>query len=233
MRYILLPFLLCLLAPLGYGQTAADSTPVADGPFAGQTVGIYLSRKGFSFSSEYYLRFAHFAQAEDSLGLAYEDLKLALLVKLGFYLEGFVQGPLGAEKAYFANSYPELAGSLVQHAGNPSAGAADIKNRALTGTDYIVLLDSMQFSVTPRTSVYSYSNQVYSERRVVDLAQVHARILHLPSGRLVHSQVLDFDVDKTPEQQYFRPIKQAQSPGEAILLRVLNALFYEVQRAVP
>lgn len=225
-----MPRFFCLLLGLLFtashlvGQSQATASP--NTPLAGKRVGLYLSLKALQFDSYYYKPLAAWLQRSDSLNLQYEDIRLAVAVKLGNYLTQLLMEEMGADTAFFLNADPALGGPFLKHYRNSQLNSTALYPSLPAGTDYLLVIDELNLGGRKEDVVFSFSNRLITEKTYVHEARVQLAGFGLgPSGALVSSPKVTHDFDGAhPVGQYrFYTSTEKALPAQRILDRVLNA----------
>lgn len=219
--------LLLLVAGMLIGSRAsAQSTP---SPLSGKSVGIYLSLKALQFDDPYYKPFGAWLQLNDSLNLQYEEIRLAVAVKLGNYLTQVLQEKLGTDTAYFINADAEMGKSFLTHYRDGQLDITAFQKAVPAETDYILVIDQLRLTGQFRDVVYSYSNELITDRMYVHKAKVQAFAFAFnPVGR--SSSQLAYDGEKSPNRVRFYTASEKAPPAEKILDRLFNTLIADLFR---
>jgi hypothetical protein len=147
------------------------STLHAQGSFLeGKRVGIYFSSKEFQYTEDYNLPIAQFLSVDDDRSYS-GKMKSELLVRLGELLTEQFPGVTGADSVYFINADLQSGRAFIN-----SYDAID--NRiydpamAFEGTDYILVMNSLDLSTRVENDVFIRSNRMLTERVRVKKAQM-------------------------------------------------------------
>lgn len=180
----------------------------------GKTGGIYLSRKEFSYSMEWLQMLNQFTRLGGD-DIPREDLKLATLVRLGQLLETNLSGVVKDSRWIFLNEEPELSNEWMRVRG---ALTADQKRMAAMpdSLDFIINVESLLLSAYSEKSVYSKSNRIHTDRRVVFTGALQIRVTDRQNNNMMAPMLLrinsdldamdrsalDFDNEVSPGGQY-------------------------------
>lgn len=180
----------------------------------GKTGGIYLSRKEFSYSMEWLQMLNQFTRlgGED---IPREDLKLATLVRLGQLLESNLPTAIQDSRWIFLNEEPELS-NVWMHVRSASTTEQKSMPTMPDSLDFIINVESLLLNAYSEKSVYSKSNRIHTDRRMVFTGSLQIRVTNLQNVNLMapmllrinsdldamDRSVLDFDNEVSPGGQY-------------------------------
>lgn len=208
------------LLAFGTALWAQAQTPPPS-PLMGSRVGVYVSKKNLQFGTSLTMPLASYLDADDSLGLNEEDLKLALTIRLGNALTLALRTDLGADSAFFVNADPTVARTFIQNHGSAAQYAPRLAASAPRGTHFVLLVDSLTMRTETRRSYFTVSNHIVSERREVVVARLHISILDVTAGRFLVQTGVTLDGD----HPYTGPDYLHIVHPEAEAARFLNDLF--------
>jgi len=210
MRQFLWISVLCL----SFCQLGVYAQPTIGTWSEGKTGGIYLSRKEFSYSMEWLQMLNQFTRLGGD-DIPREDLKLATLVRLGQLLEASLTSVVPESSWIFMNESPSLSNTWMRIRSATDVPTSDLKSMP-DSIDFIVNVESLLLSAYAEKSVYSQSNRIHTDRRLVYTGTAQIRItdrnnknVMAPIVLRVNSDldamdlgILDFDNQTSPGGQY-------------------------------
>lgn len=133
-----------------------------DKPLAGKAIAVYVSKKNLTFDAPYFKQLAYYLQANDSLGLSEEELKLGVTIKFGHFLQQELARETGAS-VVFLNAEPALAKSFLEYYDDtrPNPRAASY----LPKIDFLFTVSSINLSTVTETQLWVISNKLVNEKR--------------------------------------------------------------------
>ncbi len=128
----------------------------------GKRIGIYFGSKEFQYSESYFLPIAQFLSVSEDRSYT-GKMKNELLIRLGEQLAEQLPVISGADSVYFIN------GDMTR--GRAFINSYDIKAnriydpaRVFEGTDYIMVLNSLDLSTRVENDIFIRSNRMLTER---------------------------------------------------------------------
>jgi hypothetical protein len=187
---------------------------------AGKKGAIYLSRKNFSYTQDWLQYLNQFTRlgGED---IPREDLKLATLVRLGQLLSRELNQQIPDLSILFLNEDPQLSSSWLSVLNTPN-GQAPSPIVGLDTFDFILTVESLSLYANQEKSVYSVSNQIRTEKRLVYNLEAMIRITdganHLKTATVPLRIMTDQIVGLKPRFDF----DNASSPGGVLLAELFS-----------
>lgn len=170
-------------------------------------MGVYFSKKKFTYNSAYREPFAAFVQRTDTLGLSDEALKLATSIRLGNYIRNQLAEHSGADTVIFINAIPQAANVMLRTYIPQGFNREKLWQALGRELDYVVVIDLLECSTSLRRSIFAISNRIVSERRTVRQVQLAVKVFR-PSGEPIVAAI-NYDGDFTePARGLFRDASQ-------------------------
>lgn len=167
----------------------------------GKRIGVYFGSKEFQYPQSYYLPIAQFLSVSDNRSYT-GKMKNELLIRLGEQLAEQLPGISGADSVYFIN------GDLTR--GRAFINSYDVRAnriydpaRAFDGTDYILVLNSLDLSTRIENDVFIRSNRMLTER------------VHVKQGNMKLT-LFDLGDLKTPPRVIETCLDERKSPEKSI-----------------
>jgi len=188
----------------------------------GKTGGIYLSRKEFGYSMEWLQMLNQFTRLGGD-DIPREDLKLATLVRLGQLLETNFPLAVRDSRWIFLNEEPELSNvwMRVRGASTTEQGAMPMMPDSL---DFIINVESLILSAYSEKSVYSKSNRIHTDRRVVFTGALQIRVTDRRNNNLMAPMILRINTELDSMEKSVFDFDNAASPGG----QYLSVLFSQI-----
>jgi hypothetical protein len=188
----------------------------------GKTGGIYLSRKEFSYSMEWLQMLNQFTRLGGD-DIPREDLKLATLVRLGQLLETNLPSVVKDSRWIFLNEEPELSNVWMRVRG---ASTGDQKSMAAMpdSLDFIINVESLLLSAYSEKSVYSKSNRIHTDRRVVFTGALQIRVTDRQNNNMMAPMLLRINTDLDSMEKSALDFDNEVSPGGQYLSVLFSQL---------
>ncbi len=187
---------------------------------AGKKGAVYLSRKNFSYTQDWLQYLNQFTRlgGED---IPREDLKLATLVRLGQLLSKELNQQIPGLSILFLNEDPQLSSSWLSVLNTPN-GEAPPRIAGLDTFDFILTVESLSLYANQEKSVYSVSNQIRTEKRLVYNLEAMIRITdganHLKTA-VVPLRIMTDQIEGLKPRFDF---DNASSPGGVLLAELFS-----------
>jgi len=212
---IIIILLLSVTCQSGWGQ-------IVPNPIKGRTVGLYFSKKGFVFSSEYNQLFAALLQHEDSLDLSEENLKTAASIAFGNFLCRSFDVQLGTDAAVFLNSNPKMAKSVIAAYKPDGFQFRLLKPHLPNQMEYLLLIENFNCTVRTAPSLATYSNQLYAFKRKIREADLTLKLYDVRTEHMVGNVTVHYSDDNSPPTLRYITTSDPRTGASAWLAKVMD-----------
>lgn len=204
---------ICLVSPL-QAQQAFESWA------AGKKGAVYLSRKNFSYTQDWLQYLNQFTRLGGD-EIPREDLKIATLVRLGKLLSRELNTRIPNLSVRFLNEDPDLSSAWLSVLNTPN-GQIPNQHAGLDTFDFILTIESLNLYANQEKSVYSVSNQIRTEKRLVYNLEATIRITdganHLKTA-VVPLRIMTDQIEGLKPRFDF---DNASSPGGVLLAELFS-----------
>lgn len=166
---------------------------------SGKRIGIYFGSKEFQYSQSYYLPIAQFLSVSEDRSYT-GKMKNELLIRLGEQLAEQLPAISGADSVYFING-DVTRGRAFINSYDVKANRIYDPARVFEGTDYIIVLNSLDLSTRIENDFFIRSNRMLTER--VHVKQGNMKLTLFDLGDLKTSpRIIETCLDerKSPEK---------------------------------
>jgi hypothetical protein len=211
--------LVSLFLPITCVFEAPAQTPFEEWA-KGKKGGVFVSRKNFSYTQDWLQYLNQFTQigGED---IPREDLKLATLVRLGQLLSRELSQQIPGLSMIFLNEDPQLSSSWLSVLNTPN-GQTPSSTVGLDTFDFILTVESLSLYANQEKSVYSVSNQIRTEKRLLYNLEATIRITdganHLKTA-VVPLRIMTDQIEGLKPRFDF---DNANSPGGVLLAELFS-----------
>lgn len=189
---------------------------------AGKKGGIYLSRKNFSYTQDWLQYLNQFTQLGGP-DIPRDDLKLATLVRLGQLFREELTEHIPGLQLVFLNEDPQAGGAWLSVLNTPNGQVAPY-SAALDSFDFILTVESLNLYANQEKSVYSVSNQIRSEKRLIYNLESRIRITDGRNHLLQAEIPLRLMTDQTESLKPVLDFDNARSPGGVLLAELYSRM---------
>ena len=160
--------------------------------FQEKTIGIYLSKKHYSYSDDHLLPMTQFVKSVRGTEVLVDDIKLESLICVGELLSAELAKVTGADSTYFLNQYPTQARSFIKNFDEENDQLkSGITSRG--NTDFILVISELEIRPFYTTSVFTRSNRLVTEKVLQNKASLKVGLYPAMGGSSIKSFRICFD----------------------------------------
>lgn len=179
------------------GSAAAFAQADSLMPLKDKTVAVYFSKKQFSFDASFRIPLSQFILSDKGEEEDIEDIKTQTLISLGTLFSQQLKPATEADSVYFLNEYPDRARAFISNY-NSEERSLSPPGDAMTGTDYILVINPFVLGSYKTSVVYTRSNRLITQKVIVKTGRVRLDLYDSQTGRLVNYTEACLDEQKTP-----------------------------------
>jgi len=167
----------------------------------GKNIGIYISSSNFTITDGYYMPVAQFLSIEEdrsSIG----EMKAELMIRVGELLSEQLIKVAMADSVYFLNADIYKGRYFQKFYSTKTNRLTD--SLTLENTDLVLVINKMDLSIRQHRSVYIRSNQMYTQKIPVKVAEMSITLLDpvVPDLALEAHTCFDEQKDKKVEMSF-------------------------------
>lgn len=185
----------------------------------GKRVGLYVSLRHFQYEDAYNQLLAGYVRQADSLGLADEALRRAVVIRAGNQLVLHLERDLVTAQAVYLNALPEVAQNFISNEKYKAIPYGQLVNLNL---DYVLIWDEARLEAQFRPSVRTYSNQVFTVQQRVDRVLMRWRIVDVHKRQVISQLTVNYESDKPNDLPVYLPTPTSETSAERLFRRAWN-----------
>ena len=214
--------LICFITLCFIFSTTVRAQEPEDFSMKGKSVGVYFTRKHFSYDDSYLIPLSQFIKSDQGVSTTVEDIEMQALVSIGRLFVEQADSFLDADSIFFLNENPVYAKIFMNHYNSNDHFLR--RTDSLRGADLIAVVNPFVLGSTKSTTVYTQSNKIITEPVNVKNGRIRVEFFEPATGYLVGVFEACLDEGNLPRTKVFFNFRNNESPTGRFIAGLFSVL---------